>query len=199
MAVSRVSASEIQMLRKNNVVVSNYPVAKQPKQPKPETRYVDKFSDKKIAEFFAPYGYIEHERSEDGGTILVLCNDCQIIFDDFTVMAEPIDNLFLLPELNFFGGFAELCEQANITPSQAIADRLEDEIFNPMPYYVERKKAFTQNNLNRIANHQIHGKLLKASVEKQKHRENLASLNKTYGSSDPERIADTLARLNPNK
>lgn len=198
MAVSRVTAQEIEMLRGNNVVVAN-PVVKHPKQHKDEIRYVDMFKDSKIAEFFAPYGYIEHERSEDGGTILVICNDCQIIFDDFSVMAEGIDNLFLLPELNFFGGFAELCEQANITPSQAIADRLEKEVFNPMPYYVERKKAFTQNNLNRIANHQIHGKLLKASVEKQKHRENLASLNKTYGSSDPERIADTLARLNPNK
>lgn len=198
MAVSRVSASEIQMLRGNNVVMHS-PVAKSPRKDKNEIRYVDNFSDKKIAEFFAPYGYIEHERSQDGGTILVICNDCQIIFDDFTVMAEEIDNLFLLPELNFFGGFAQLCEQANITPSQAIADRLEEEVFNPMPYYVERKKAFTQNNLNRIANHQIHGKLLKASIEKQKHRESLASLNKTYGSSDPERIADTLARLNPNK
>ena len=199
MAVSRVSASEIQMLRENNVIVNNYPVSKQAKQAKPETRYVDKFSDKKIAKFFAPYGYIGHERHENDGSIRVFCNDCQIIFDDFTVMAEGIDNLFLLPELNFFGGFTELCEQANITPSQAISDRLEEEVFNPMPYYVERKKAFTQNNLNRIAHHQIHGKLLKASVEKQKHRENLASLNKTYGSSDPERIADTLARLNPNK
>lgn len=199
MAVSRVSASEIQMLRENNVVINNYPVSKQPKQSKPEIRYVDKFSDKKIAEFFAPYGYIEHERHDDDGTIHVLCNDCMIIFDDFTVMAEGIDNLFLLPELNFFGGFAEMCEQANITPRQAIADRLEEEIFNPMPYYVERKKTFNQDNLNRIANHQIHGELLKASVAKQKHRENLASLNKTYGSSDPEQIADTLARLNPNK
>ena len=199
MAVSRVSASEIQQLRENNVVVNNYPAAKKHKQIQPETRYVDKFSDKKIAEFFAPYGYIEHERSADGGTILVLCNDCQIIFDDFTVMAEGIDNLFLLPELNFFNGFTELCQQANITPSQAISDRLEEEVFNQMPYYVERKKKFNENNLNRIAHNQIHGKLLKASVEKQKHRENLAYLGKTYGSSDPERIADTLARLNPNK
>ena len=199
MAVSAVSASEIQMVRGNNFVVNNYPVAKTHKQQKEEIRYVDKFSDKKIAEFFAPYGYIEHERSEDGGTILVICNDCQIIFDDFTVMAEPIDNLFLLPDLNFFGGFAELCEQANITPRQAIADRLEEEVFNSMPYYVERKKKFNEDNLKGIANHQIHGQLLKASVKKQQHRENLASLNKTYGSSDPEKIADTLARLNPNK
>ena len=187
------------MLRENNVVVSNYPVAKQPKQSKPEIRYVDKFSDKKIAEFFAPYGYIQHERCEDGSAILVLCNDFQIIFDDFTVLAEGIDNLFLNPELRFFAGFTEICQQANITPSQAIADRLEEEVFNKMPYYVERKKAFTRNNLDNIARHQIFGDLLQASVAKQKHREDLASLNKTYGSSDPERIADTLARLNPNK
>ena len=198
MAVSKVSASEIEQLRGNNVVI-NSPVAKKPKTDKQEIRYVDKFSDKKIAEFFAPYGYIEHERSQDGGTILVICNDCQIIFDDFTVMAEGIDNLFLLPELNFFGGFTELCQQANTTPSQAISDRLEEEVFNPMPYYVDRKKKFNENNLNRIAHNQVYGKLLKASVKKQKHRENLASLNKTYGSSDPERIADTLARLNPNQ
>ena len=199
MAVSKVSASEIQALKANNFAVNNYPTAKASKQPKQETRYVDKFSDKKIAEFFAPYGYINHERSEDGGTILVLCNDCQIIFDDFTVMAEGIENLFLLPELDFFNGFAELCEQANITPSQAISDRLEEEVFNPMPYYVERKQAFTKNNLKRIAHNQLYGKLLKASVAKQIHRETLASLNKTSGSSDPVQIADTLARFNTNK
>lgn len=198
MAVSKVSASEIEQLRGNNVVI-NSPVAKKPKTDKQESRYVDKFSDKKIAEFFAPYGYIEHERSQDGGTILVICNDCQIIFDDFTVMAEGIDNLFLLPELNFFNGFSELCQQANITPSQAISDRLEEEVFNPMPYYVERKQAFTKNNLKRIAHNQLYGKLLKASVAKQIHRETLASLNKTYGSSDPVQIADTLARFNTNK
>ena len=199
MAVSKVSTSEIQALRNNSFVVNNYPVSKKAKQPKQETNFIDKFSDKKIAEFFAPYGYIQHERCEDGSAILVLCNDFQIIFDDFTVLAEGIDNLFLNPELSFFAGFTEHCQQANITPSQAISDRLEDEVFNKMPYYVERKKAFTQNNLNNIARHQIFGSLLKASVEKQKHRENLASLNKTYGSSDPEQIADTLARLNPNK
>lgn len=198
MAISKVSAQEIEMLRGNNVVMHS-PVVKSPRKDKNEIRYVDNFSDKKIAEFFAPYGYIEHERSQDGGTILVICNDCQIIFDDFTVMAEEIDNLFLLPELNFFGGFAQLCEQANITPSQAIADRLEEEVFNPMPYYVERKKLFTQNNLNRIANSQAYGRLLMASVDKQNHRESLASLRKTYGSSKPDEIADTLARLNPNK
>lgn len=197
MAVSKVSAQEIEMLRGNNVVV-NSPVAKRPKQDKNEIRYVDKFTDIKIAEFFAPYGYIEHERSVDGGTILVVCNDCQIIFDDFTVMAEGIENFFLLPELSFFAGFSDLCEQANITPSQAIADRLEEEIFNPMPYYVERKKLFTQNNLNRIANNKAYGRLLMASVDKQNHRESLASLRKTYGSSEPVQIADTLARLNPN-
>ncbi len=199
MAVSKVSSNEIQALRNNSLVINNCPVSKKAKQAKPETRYVDKFSDKKIAEFFAPYGYIEHQRHDDDGTILVLCDDCQIIFDDFTVLAEGLENSLLASSYGVFTRFAELCEEANITPSQAISDRLEDEVFNPMPYYVERKKAFTQNNLNRIANDQFYCKLLKASVEKQKHRENLASLNKTYGSSDPEQIADTLARLNPNK
>ena len=198
MAVSKVSASEIEQLRGNNVVI-NSPVAKKPKTDKQEIRYVDKFSDKKIAEFFAPYGYIEHERSEDGSMVWVRCFTCDIIFNDFTVMAEPKTYLLPSPVGFNFEDFAATCELMNMTPSQAIADRLEEEVFNPMPYYVERKKSFTDNNLNRIANDQVYGKFLKASVKKQQHRENLASLNKTYGSSDPERIADTLARLNPNK
>ena len=198
MAVSRVSASEIQLFRENNFVVNNYAAAKPSKQIKPIAYYVDDITDKKIMSFFTPYGYIDHERS-DNGTILVHCNDCQIIFDDFTVLAAPVENEYLPEDLRFYSKFAELCEQANITPSQAIADRLESEVFNKMPYYVERKKTFNQNNLNNIARHQIFGSLLQASVDKQKHRENLASLNKTYGSSDPEQIADTLARLNPNK
>ena len=199
MSVSAVSMKEINDARSTMPVVPQ--IKKQPKvaSSAQEKRFIDRFSDKKIAEFFTPYGYITHERSDDAGAVLVLCNNCQIIFDDFTVMAEPVISLFTNDPTFDFVEFSALCEQANTTPSQAIADRLEEEVFNSMPYYVERKKQFNENNFKNIAKNKKYGSLLKPAVTKQNHRENLASLNKTYGSTDPERIADTLARIIPGK
>lgn len=199
MSVSAVSMHEISAARSTMPVVPQ--IKKQPKvaSSAQEKRFIDRFSDKKIAEFFTPYGYITHERSDDAGAVLVLCNNCQIIFDDFTVMAEPVISLFTNDPTFDFVEFAALCEQANTTPSQAIADRLEDEVFNSMPYYVERKKQFNENNFKNISKNKKYGSLLKPAVTKQNHRENLASLNKTYGSTDPEKIADTLARIIPGK
>lgn len=198
MSVSAVSMQEINEARAGQPT-RHFVVPKKVFKSSDDKRYVDRFSDKKIAEFFAPYGYLDHERSEDGGTILVLCDSCQIIFDDFSVMVEPMFSLFTSnPNFNF-EEFSVICQQANTTPSQAIADRLESEIFGSMPYYVEKKKAFNENNLNNIAKNPKYGKLLNSTTKKQKHRENLASLEKTYGSSDPEKIADTLARLIPGK
>lgn len=199
MSVTKVSFDEINAVRDTMPTKPQVEAKVHTQSNKQDINYIAKFSDKKIADFFAPYGYIAHERSEDNSAILITCNDCQIIFDDFSVMVEPHVNLFAENDVFDFEEFANLCEQANITPSQAIQDRLEDEIFNPMPYYVERKRKFTVNNMRNIAQNRQFGKLLKASTEKQLHRENLASLNKTYGSSEPEKIADTLARLNPNK
>ena len=199
MSVSAVSMHEISAARSTMPVVPQ--IKKQPKvaSSAQEKRFIDRFSDKKIAEFFTPYGYITHERSDDAGAVLVLCNNCQIIFDDFTVMAEPVISLFTNDPTFDFVEFSALCEQANTTPSQAIADRLEDEVFNSMPYYVERKKQFNENNFKNISKNKKYGSLLKPAVTKQNHRENLASLNKTYGSTDPEKIADTLARIIPGK
>ena len=199
MSVSAVSVQEINAARSNMPVAPKIKKAQTAVSSRPEKRFIDKFSDKKIAEFFTPYGYITHERSDDSGAVLVLCDNCQIIFDDFTVMTEPVISLFTTNPSFDFIEFATLCEQANTTPSQAIADRLEAEIFNQMPYYVEKKKQFNENNFNNIMNNSKYGSLLKSLVEKQNHRENLASLNKTYGSTDPEKIADTLARLIPGK
>ena len=199
MSVSAVSLQEINDARATIPVTPRIVKKIKSNEDKDKRYFIEKFSDKKIAEFFTPYGYITHERSDDAGAILVLCDNCQIIFDDFTVMAEPSISLFTNNTTFDFSEFAALCEQANTTPSQAISDRLEEEVFNQMPYYVEKKKAFTENNLNGIAKNAKYGKLLKATTTKQIHRENLASLNKTYGSTDPEKIADTLARIIPGK
>lgn len=199
MSVSAVSIQEINEARASVPVTPRIVKKLKSNEAKDKIHFIEKFSDKRIAEFFTPYGYITHERSDDAGAILVLCDNCQIIFDDFTVMAEPSISLFTNNTAFDFVEFAAICEQANTTPSQAIADRLEEEVFNEMPYYVEKKRAFTENNLNRIAKDAKYGKLMKAATTKQSHRENFASLNKTYGSSDPEKIADTLARVIPGK
>ena len=199
MSVSAVSLQEISAARSGMPIAPQVVSSPKTASSSQDKLFIDRFSDKKIAEFFAPYGYITHERSDDAGAVLVLCDNCQIIFDDFTVMTEPVISLFTSNPTFDFGEFSALCEQSNITPSQAIADRLENEVFNSMPYYVEKKKKFNENNLNNIAKNKKYGSLLKSSVEKQLHRENFAPLNKTYGSSDPEKIADTLARIIPGK
>ena len=198
MSVSQVSMQEISEARSSQPT-QIFVVPKKIKSESSVKRYVDRFSDKKIAEFFAPYGYITHERSDDAGAVLVLCDSCQIIFDDFSVMTEPNVSLFTNNPSFDFCEFSALCEQANITPSQAISDRLEAEIFNSMPYYVEKKEAFTKNNLNSISKDSRYGKLLKPATTKQLHRESYAPLNKTYGSTDPEKIANTLARTIPGR
>lgn len=197
MAVEKVSLSEIESLKKS-LPVQVQKNSKKTESKDHEKHYVQRISDKKIAEFFAPYGYVMHERSEDGSTIFVLCNSFQLVFDDFNVMTSSINN-FYVEQSDFFTKFSNICEEAQITPDQAIGDRLEDELFKDMPYYVETKKKFIGNNLKAIAKDQEFGKLLKASVTKQRHRENYTYLNKFYGDSDPIKIADTLARLNPNK
>ena len=64
MSVSAVSMHEINAARSNMPVVPQ--IVKQPKavSASQEKRFIDRFSDKKIAEFFTPYGYITHERSD---------------------------------------------------------------------------------------------------------------------------------------
>lgn len=199
MAVQSVSLDEINKARGTATQnASQQPVKKVSKKSK--ENYVDRITDKQIREFFAPYGYFDHARNEKAGTIEVLCNDCMIIFNDFTVLADATNWYEVEDDRAFnFHDFFMLCSQLNTTPSRAIADRLESEIFNKMPYYVERKKQFTENNIENVSNNDTYGNLLKATAEKEKHRENLASLNKNFGSSDPEKIADTLARLTPNR
>lgn len=197
MAVSRVSIDEINNVRHS--IPAKKATAKKQSHTTQEVSYVDRLTDKRIANFFASYGYVSHKRDESNSSILVTCNDCQIMFNDFTLTAEPRDFMVVEDENFNFLEFSVLCEQANTTSSQAIQDRLEDEIFNDMPYFVERKKKFTNNNLKNVASDKKYGWLMLANTQKQQHRENFASLNKTYGSSDPEKIADTLARLNPNK
>lgn len=196
MAVEKVSLSEINSVRAD--IPQTPKIAPKQTQKSNDRNYVSRISDKQIAEFFAPYGYESHERSVDGSCIFVLCNSFQAIFDDFTVMTADRNDFYKSHSL-FYDNFTSLCEEIRITPDQAIADRLEDEIFNSMPYYVEKKRQFIENNLKAVSANQQFGKLLKASTEKQAHRENYATLNKIYGDSDPVKIADTLARLTPNK
>ena len=198
MSVSSVSLQEINAARVTQPT-QTYVAPKKESKVSDTKRYVDRFKDDQIANFFAPYGYIQHERSEDGTMILVLCNDCQIIFDDFTVMAEPFISFFSNNQDFNFEEFASICEQGNTTPNQAIAARLEEEVFNKMPYYVENKLKFVQNNLKQISKDSKYGKLLSPSIEKLLFESQRAKLLKDYGSTEPEVIADTLARVIPGK
>lgn len=199
MAVQSVSLDEIKKARGASAQPSQQKSVKTARADS-TNQYINKMTDKQIREFFAPYGYFDHVRNEKAGTIEVLCFDCMIIFNDFTLLAGERNWYDADGEHQFnFHEFSMLCAQIGTTPSRAIADRLEKEVLSKMPYYVERKKAFTENNIDGAANDSQYGYLLQATAEKEKLREGYASLNKTYGSTDPVKIADTLATLSPNK
>ena len=198
MAIEVVSLNEINKARELNQN-NNSQNSKQIAKAMPAKFFVDKFSDKKIAEFFAPYGYFTHQRDEQSGIVDVLCNDCIIIFDDYSAYANStnwydVDD----KEKAFdFHTFEVLCEKHNTTPSKAIYDRLETEVFNKMPYYVERKKAHNEELFNEVENSGVYAKLLAPSIQKERLRENFSSLNKNFGSTDPEKIANVLSTLAP--
>lgn len=197
MAVESVSLDEIKKARSVNAVTAEKKT-QQIAAKKPAEFFVDKFSDKKIAEFFAPYGYFTHQKDNDG-IVEVICNDCIIVFNDFSAYADATNwyNADENEQHFNFHRFYELCAKHNTTPSKAIADRLEVEVFNKMPYYVERKQKYTESLLNEVENDKDYGKLLSASVEKERLRESYSPLNKNFGSTNPEKIANVLSTLAP--
>ena len=67
-----------------------------------------------------------------------------------------------------------------------------------MPYYVERRQKFTNNNLSRKFGPAAMQNLFKPVVTLETYKASYHPTNKTYGSTDVEKIADTLARFNKN-
>lgn len=166
----------------------------------PEKAYLEKFSDKAIAEFFAPYGYIAHERSYDGTMIYVECDTFQLAFNPFSVVISPLANYsFYKPQDPFFDNFVDACYELGITPETAIEARLTEEIFNKMPYYVETKAASTKEKLEAVKHNSPFKEILTPAITDLAFAATRNPLDKKFGSTDPEKIADTLARLNLNK
>ena len=62
---------------------------------------------------------------------------------------------------------------------------------------VERKQKYTESLLNEVEHDKAYGKLLSASVEKERLRESYSPLNKNFGSTNPEKIANVLSTLAP--
>lgn len=209
MAVTKLSKeelAEIEQIRTTQAQNNNFEkpknssTSKDKYQTNPEKAYLEKFSDKDIAEFFAPYGYLSHERSFDGTMVYVECETFQLTFTPFSVVTSTLPNYGIYSsQASFFDDFVNSCYELGITPETAIEARLAEEVFNKMPYYVETKAASTKEKLEAVKNNSPFKEILEPVITDLTFEATRNPLDKKFGSTDPEKIADTLARLNPNK
>lgn len=150
MAVSHVSLEDISLARGIMPTQKPQPVKTKPSSSK--KAYVDMISDEKLKKFFSKYnslGYISHLRDEESKTVKVICNDFEIIFDDFITTVGPrtdIDSTLMFDEFKFS------CQVAGTTPDMVVGSLLASELFGGLPYYTEKKHSFDSNNLKSLKN-----------------------------------------------
>lgn len=150
MAVSHVSLEDISLARGIMPEAKPQPVKVQ--TPRSKQAYTDMISDEKLKKFFSKYnslGYISHLRDEESKTIKVICNDFEIIFDDFITTVGPrtdLDSTMMFDEFKFS------CQVAGTTPDAVVGSLLASELFGGLPYYTEKKHQFDANNLKSLKN-----------------------------------------------
>lgn len=124
--------------------------------------YASKLSDKEIADFFQPLGYLEHypiSQSDEGESepfIVVICNDRVVMFNDFTTRvyerpeAEKMRNGYFEELSKRDGMVSKYAEITNTDIGKLIADSIAVDLFGRKfpETYAERKKNFERQNLN---------------------------------------------------
>ena len=147
MAVSRVSFEDISLAR------GEMPTTVTPKTSvssgRPTKSYVDMISDEKLVKFFSKYkslGYVSHLRDDESKTIKVICNDFEVIFNDFCTTVGPRED----QPTQMYEDFKFSCGVAGTTPDAVVDSLLSTELFGNLPYYTEKKHQFDSNNLKSL-------------------------------------------------
>ena len=148
MAVSRVSFDDI------NAVRGTMPVQVEPKtsvsSSRPTKFYTDMISDEKLVKFFSKYkslGYVSHLRDDESKTIKVICNDFEVMINDFFTTVGPREDA---PSSQIYDDFKFACGVAGTTPDAVVDSLLATELFGNLPYYTEKKHQFDSNNLKSL-------------------------------------------------
>ena len=196
--VERVSLAELNSAR------STMPKKEEPVKVKTQTHkntgnesYIDRVKDSQIENLFNKYGYEGHRRDKE--SITVGCKDFVVMFNGYTTMVAIPEQKRADSQSEFnFNEFLQMCEIKNVLPSQVFDAKLRAAIFEEMPYYVENRKMFDENNLNQKSGNKVMDDLFKDIIKEETYKANRASVEKMYGTTDIERAADTLARLNRN-
>ena len=105
-------------------------------------------SDEKLKKFFSKYkslGYVSHQRDEETKTIRVVCNDFEIIFNDFVTTVGPRTDI---GSTQMFDDFKFSCQVAGTTPDEVVGSLLASELFGSLPYYVEKKHRVLLKQVN---------------------------------------------------
>ncbi len=147
MAVSRVSFEDINAARGTMPVQA--PRKTSVSSGRPTKFYTDMISDEKLVKFFSKYkslGYVSHLRDDETKTIKVVCNDFEIIFNDFCTTVGPREDA----PAQIYEDFKFACGVAGTTPDAVVDSLISTELFGGLPYYTEKKHQFDSNNLKSL-------------------------------------------------
>ena len=189
MAVSRVSLDDISAVRGTMPAIA--PRKTSVSSSRPTKFYTDMISDEKLVKFFSKYkslGYVSHVRDDESKAIRVLCNDFEIIFNDFITTVGPRPDA---PSTQMYDDFKFSCGVAGTTPDAVIDSLLATELFGDLPYYTEKKHKFASNNLKSLKNGQFKD-IVGPAVSARAMMIEQPLMTKMYGSDSLEEIANVM-------
>ena len=83
---------------------------------------------------------------DESKTIKVICNDFEVIFNDFCTTVGPRED----QPTQMYEDFKFSCGVAGTTPDAVVDSLLSTELFGNLPYYTEKKHQFDSNNLKSL-------------------------------------------------
>ena len=189
MAVSHVSLDDINIAR--GTMPASQTTKTSVSSSRPTKFYTDMISDEKLKKFFSKYkslGYVSHVRDEESKTIRVICNDFEIIFNEFMTTVGPRNDA---PSSQMYEDFKFSCGVAGTTPDAVIDSLISTELFGGLPYYTEKKHQFDSNNLKSLKNGQFKD-IVGPAVSARAMMIEQPLMTKMYGSDSLEDIANVM-------
>lgn len=163
MATTKVSLSECNACRLEQMATSSLPVFSRPKKQEYSNRdFVEKLSNKEIAEFFSKLGYVNHtvDYSSGKAVLVVECKDFDVMTDGFTTAFsyhannEKDSSGFSLVNLQKYA------EATGTSAETLLINLIETNLFaNRFPNYPSKKHDFEKmvqrNASNNFLNRQM--------------------------------------------